>query len=339
MSGNGNVPGVQLCRLEQHVAQFFIVQFYKAMVDLVSSKQAMSSLEIAEVTGKQHAHIMRDIKNLLNQGVNQSNFGLVEYFDKKGEKRPCYNLTPKGVLILASGYNPLLREKIINRLEELETKNRKEDDYYIDTSNVTRKDLAAVILESEEDLKAQDKIIEEQKVQIKELKEKLEQEQKEKIEKRFEKVENAIIRLAELMATSRIQPPIPVKKPETGLPLFPNEKPQPREIANGKIRPSIAKPLHPGTYLVSEVRFTMMNESGINLRSRDIFRWLRREGWVSSENTSYNKPSPMAIKNGWMLPVIGNGRRITDKMHFTPRFTESGYRKFVETIMKKGGLL
>ena len=213
------------------------------------------------------------------------------------------------------------------------------DDYYIDTSNVTRKDLAAVILESEEDLKAQDKIIEEQKVQIKELKEKLEQEQKEKIEKRFEKVENAIIRLAELMATSRIQPPIPVKKPETGLPLFPNEKPQPREIANGKIRPSIAKPLHPGTYLVSEVRFTMMNESGINLRSRDIFRWLRREGWVSSENTSYNKPSPMAIKNGWMLPAIGNGRRITDKMHFTPRFTESGYRKFVETIMKKGGLL
>lgn len=213
------------------------------------------------------------------------------------------------------------------------------DDYYIDTSNVTRKDLAAVILESEEDLKAQDKIIEEQKVQIKELKEKLEQVQKEKIEKRFEKVENAIIRLAELMATSRIQPPIPVKKPETGLPLFPNEKPQPREIANGKIRPSIAKPLHPGTYLVSEVRFTMMNESGINLRSRDIFRWLRREGWVSSENTSYNKPSPMAIKNGWMLPAIGNGRRITDKMHFTPRFTESGYRKFVETIMKKGGLL
>lgn len=339
MSGNGNVPGVQLCRLEQHVAQFFIVQFYKAMVDLVSSKQAMSSLEIAEVTGKQHAHIMRDIKNLLNQGVSQSNFGLAEYSDSQGKPRPCYNLTSKGVLILASGYNPLLREKIINRLEELEMENRKEDDYYIDTSKVTRKDLAAVILESEEDLKAQDKIIAEQKVQIKELKEKLEQEQKEKIEKRFEKVENAIIRLAELMATSRIQPPIPVKKPETGLPLFPNEKPQPREIANGKIRPSIAKPLHPGTYLVSEVRFTMMNESGINLRSRDIFRWLRREGWVSSENTSYNKPSPMAIKNGWMLPAIGNGRRITDKMHFTPRFTESGYRKFVETIMKKGGLL
>lgn len=80
----------------------------------------MTSLEIAEVTGKQHAHIMRDIRALIEQGVNQSNFGLVGYTDKKGEKRPMYQLTPKGCLILASGYDALLREKIINRLECLE---------------------------------------------------------------------------------------------------------------------------------------------------------------------------------------------------------------------------
>ena len=35
-----------------------------------------------------------------------------------------YNLTPKGCLILASGYDPVLREKIINRLEELEVQKR-----------------------------------------------------------------------------------------------------------------------------------------------------------------------------------------------------------------------
>ena len=56
-------------------------------------KETMSSLEIAEVTGKNHAHIMRDIRKLLTQGVNKSNFGLVEYTDKKGEQRPCYELT------------------------------------------------------------------------------------------------------------------------------------------------------------------------------------------------------------------------------------------------------
>lgn len=85
----------------------------------------MTSLEIAEITGKKHAHVMRDIRSLIEQGVNGSNFGLVNYKDKKGEVRPMFELTPKGCLILASGYDALLREKIINKLEELE-KNRRE---------------------------------------------------------------------------------------------------------------------------------------------------------------------------------------------------------------------
>lgn len=86
----------------------------------------MTSLEIAEITGKKHAHVMRDIRSLIEQGVNGSNFGLVRYKDKKGEVRPMFELTPKGCLILASGYDALLREKIINKLEELEKKNHLE---------------------------------------------------------------------------------------------------------------------------------------------------------------------------------------------------------------------
>lgn len=65
---------------------------------------------------------MRDIRSLLERGCDESNFGLVEYKDKKGEGRPMYQLTKKGCLILASGYDALLRERIINRWEELETK-------------------------------------------------------------------------------------------------------------------------------------------------------------------------------------------------------------------------
>ena len=87
---------------------------------IADNKDGMTSLEIAEVTGKQHAHVMRDIRNIIGQGVNQSNFGLVKYQDKKGEMRDMYSLTPKGCLILASGYDALLRERIIDRLETLE---------------------------------------------------------------------------------------------------------------------------------------------------------------------------------------------------------------------------
>lgn len=92
---------------------------------IASDQKGMTSLEIAEVTGKQHAHVMRDIRSLLNQGVHESNFGLMYRINKLGNgaerKDPYYELTPKGCLILASGYDAVLREKIIDRLEVLES--------------------------------------------------------------------------------------------------------------------------------------------------------------------------------------------------------------------------
>lgn len=101
---------------------FIVIRYY--MLDttneLVPNFNGMTSLEISQVTGKRHDAILRDIRNLLKQGANAHNFVEVKYTDKKGENRPCFSLTPKGCLILASGYDVVLREKIIDRLEELE---------------------------------------------------------------------------------------------------------------------------------------------------------------------------------------------------------------------------
>ena len=98
------------------------------MNELVISKNTMSSLEIARMTGKQHAHVMRDIRSLLEQGVHESNFGLMFKITKLGNgaerKDPYYELTKKGCLILASGYDARLREIIITRWEELEIEKR-----------------------------------------------------------------------------------------------------------------------------------------------------------------------------------------------------------------------
>lgn len=92
--------------------------------------QGMTSVEIAEVTGKKHAHVLRDIRNLLGQGVSESNFGLSSYQQQQpngGVKEvTMYELTPKGCLILASGYDPVLREKIVNKLDEYQQKERAE---------------------------------------------------------------------------------------------------------------------------------------------------------------------------------------------------------------------
>jgi anti-repressor protein len=92
--------------------------------ETINAKETMCSTEIAVLTSKQHSNVMRDIRNLLEQGVSQINFELAEYSDNQGKPRPCYNLTKKGCLILASGYDALLREKIINRWEELEKEKR-----------------------------------------------------------------------------------------------------------------------------------------------------------------------------------------------------------------------
>lgn len=118
-------------------------------------KETMTSKEIAEITGKQHAHVMRDIRTLLEQGVNESNFGLVEYKDAKGEIRPMYQLTKKGCLILASGYDPVLREKIINRWEELEMKEKQK--FQVPTTFAEALRLAA---EQQEKIEEQQKLIE-----------------------------------------------------------------------------------------------------------------------------------------------------------------------------------
>ncbi len=82
----------------------------------------MTSLEIAEVTGKQHKNVMRAIRNMEAAWVkvNGRNFALVNYKDAKGEMRPCYSLTKTECLYVATKFNDEARAKLVLRWEELE---------------------------------------------------------------------------------------------------------------------------------------------------------------------------------------------------------------------------
>lgn len=88
-------------------------------------QETMTSLQIADATGKAHKNVCRDIKVILDQGVDRLNFELTSYVDKSNRNQHMYRLTKKGCLILASGYDALLREKVISRWEELESKQLK----------------------------------------------------------------------------------------------------------------------------------------------------------------------------------------------------------------------
>ena len=89
----------------------------------VIDAQRMTSLEIAEVTGKQHKHLMRDIRNMEAawEKVNGSKFGLVDYRDAKGELRPCYSLSKMECLYIATKFNDEARAKLVIRWQQLES--------------------------------------------------------------------------------------------------------------------------------------------------------------------------------------------------------------------------
>lgn len=93
------------------------------MNELTTRGQAMSSLQIAEITGKQHAHVMEAIRSMETawQKVSQSNFRLASYTDKQGKERPCYQLTKTECLYIATKFNDEARAKLVLRWEELES--------------------------------------------------------------------------------------------------------------------------------------------------------------------------------------------------------------------------
>jgi hypothetical protein len=91
-------------------------------INSIYQQQTMTSLEIAELTGKQHKDIMKAIRNMEPAWlkVNGRKFALVEYKDKKGELRPCYQLTKTECLYIATKFNDEARAKLVIRWEELE---------------------------------------------------------------------------------------------------------------------------------------------------------------------------------------------------------------------------
>ena len=92
------------------------------MKDLINNVERMTSIEIAEVTGKQHKNVMQAIRNMEPawEKVNGLKFQLVEYRDKKGELRPCYSLTKTECLYIATKFNDEARAKLVLRWEQLE---------------------------------------------------------------------------------------------------------------------------------------------------------------------------------------------------------------------------
>jgi len=87
---------------------------------IINTGLKLSSLEIAELTQKDHKNVTRDIDEMIKAlNINPLSFEQVEILGNNQTRR-FFNLPPREVKILITGYSVPLRAKVIDRLEELE---------------------------------------------------------------------------------------------------------------------------------------------------------------------------------------------------------------------------
>ena len=64
-----------------------------------------TSLIVAQVFGKEHNKVVRDIENLsCSSNFNAANFGVIEYTDSRGRIQKAYEMTKDGFSFLVMGY-------------------------------------------------------------------------------------------------------------------------------------------------------------------------------------------------------------------------------------------
>ena len=81
----------------------------------------MSSLEIAELTGKEHKNVIADIREMFSQLKTQPREFEGFRTDERGKDQPLFNLDRKHTICLTTGYSIPQRMAVVERLEQWES--------------------------------------------------------------------------------------------------------------------------------------------------------------------------------------------------------------------------
>ena len=94
-------------------------------MNYIKSERKMTSVEISEITGKNHKDVLESIRGMEDSWVKAggNKFEYTSYIDNRNREKPCYSLTKTECLYVATKYNDEARARLILRWEQLEKEN------------------------------------------------------------------------------------------------------------------------------------------------------------------------------------------------------------------------
>lgn len=110
-------------------------------LQLLETKRTMTSREIAEITGKAHDKILRDIRDEISKiGIErgQTIFGESYYINEQNKKQPMFVANIQGVLQLGARYSADVRYKLIEKVTKKETVELKGNTFKDDLLNLEK---------------------------------------------------------------------------------------------------------------------------------------------------------------------------------------------------------
>ena len=92
-------------------------------LQILGNKNTLTSLDVAEITGKDHKNILADIRDEISKlGEERGRliFQQSYYTNLQNKQQPMFLLNYKGVLQLGARYNAETRFKLIEKIEQLQ---------------------------------------------------------------------------------------------------------------------------------------------------------------------------------------------------------------------------
>ena len=281
------------------------------MTDIVfrndSGVAVTTSMMVAEVFGKAHKNVLRDIDTLgCSDGFLELNFErklkIRELASGHKIEDRYYTITRDGFTILAMGYTGkkamAFKEQYIAAFNAMEQTIRGGLQQSINA--LTKKQIAQMLLSSEEEKEELMQRVMDTEAELDAVKTDL---------------AARVLRLEQQrtpIATQQVQ------SQSVSIDLYPHEG----VVSSYKT----LRILHPDFVTVDRAS-QLLHERGVRIHKRSLYTFLEKEDYLSTEERTYHRPSRECVESGWMVCTSSGGterypRRKYHTPHLSPAFLD-----------------